>query len=268
MNTNSLTPIIWVFSLLVFGIHTQTYSTILSIHTIQNGNNYCSADGGTTTDEHIGRVQLGEIDKISTTTNAGYSDFTSESTGLTKGTVNTITVTSVMTTSITYWEAFKVWIDYNHDNDFEDPGELVWEQNGTPNSVVSGNFIVPSNAINGSTRMRVRMTPDSVGSPCGTPIQGFGEVEDYTVIINGSKSNAKNSTANIMKLYPNPAVENIIVSLHTSNKTLYKILDVQGGIVSKGTLNANINVSSLKKGIYFLQIIEGTYTYRQRFVKK
>ena len=268
MNTNSLTFIIRVFFLLVLGIHTKTYSAILSIRTIQNGNNYCPADGGTTTDEHIGRVQLGEIDKTSTTTSAGYSDFTSESTNLTKGTVNTITVTSVMTTSITYWEAFKVWIDYNQDNDFEDPGELVWEQNGTPNSVVSGNFIVPSNAINGSTRMRVRMTPDSVGSPCGTPIQGFGEVEDYTVVIGSLKSKVNNNTTAIMKLTPNPAVENIKVTLRTSKKALYMILDINGKIVSRGVLNTDININSLKKGVYFLQVIEGRNRYRQRFAKK
>ncbi len=190
MKTNSPIRILWLLSLFLFGIQThatENYDSNSIIANTNDGNNYCSANGGATTDEHIGRVQLGTIDNVSTTNSSGYSDFTNISTNLTKGLTNTITLTSVMTSTTQYPEQFKVWIDYNQDNDFEDQGELVVDQNVTGDATTSKDFTVPQNAANGSTRMRVRMNgldTGGVNSPCGSGV--FGEVEDYTIIIVGS----------------------------------------------------------------------------------
>lgn len=80
---------------------------------------------------------------------------------------------------IPYTEVWRVFIDYNHDGDFEDAGEEVFGDSG--NTAVSGTFTVPSSAAGITTRMRVMMRFYNVPTPCGTFT--YGEVEDYTVVI-------------------------------------------------------------------------------------
>ncbi|MGG5488302.1 GEVED domain-containing protein, partial [Gaetbulibacter sp. PBL-D1] len=112
-----------------------------------------------------------------------YSDFTSISTTLTKGSQYTITVTPTWT-GTTYNEAYSVWIDYNRDGDFNDAGEQVWTQSPTQTTPVSGAFTIPTNAVENATRMRVSMKYNGVPTACESFT--YGEVEDYTVVIQGS----------------------------------------------------------------------------------
>ncbi|HIC30888.1 MAG TPA: DUF5011 domain-containing protein [Flavobacteriaceae bacterium] len=113
-----------------------------------------------------------------------YSDFTSISTDLSKGSGYTVTVTPTWT-GTTYSEGYSVWIDYNQDGDFTDSGEQVWTNAATQNSPVSGSFTVPASATNGATRMRVSMKYNGIPTSCEA--FSYGEVEDYTVnIITGT----------------------------------------------------------------------------------
>ncbi len=143
---------------------------------------YCSSNGNNTNDEYIGRVQLASIDNSSGvgTTSTGYSDFTGTSTNLNTSTGYTITVTPTWT-GTTYSEGYAVWIDYNQDDDFSDPGELVWSLAATTTSPVSGSFTVPVTATAGNTRMRVSMKYNGIPTECES--FSYGEVEDYTVNI-------------------------------------------------------------------------------------
>ncbi len=141
---------------------------------------YCDANASSSLNEYISRVQLGTIDKNSAESIGGYSDYTSESTDLSTGVSNTITITP-MWTETTYNEAYSVWIDYNKDGDFSDMDELVWSQEPTQNTPVSGIFTVPSTATSGTTRMRIIMRLNTSPSSCGT--FDFGEVEDYSINI-------------------------------------------------------------------------------------
>jgi len=86
---------------------------------------YCSSQSSNINDEYIGRVQLNTIDNASG--GQFYTDFTSISTTLTKGTQYTITVTPTWTGTV-YSEGYSVWIDYNKDGDFTDAGEQVFSQ--------------------------------------------------------------------------------------------------------------------------------------------
>ncbi|WP_445456601.1 reprolysin-like metallopeptidase [Flavobacterium sp. HNIBRBA15423] len=138
---------------------------------------YCTSKGNSVSDEYIGRVQLNTINNTSTGNN-GYTDFTSISTNLTKGTTYTITVTPTWTGSV-YSEGYAAWIDYNQDGDFEDAGELVWSNPSSTTTPVSGSFTVSTSATNGATRMRVSMKYNGIPTSCET--FSYGEVEDYTV---------------------------------------------------------------------------------------
>ena len=138
---------------------------------------YCTSKGNSVSDEYIGRVQLNTINNTSTGNN-GYTDFTSISTNLTKGTAYTITVTPTWTGTV-YSEGYAAWIDYNKDGDFDDAGELVWSKATSTATPASGSFTVPTSASNGATRLRVSMKYNGIPTSCET--FSYGEVEDYTV---------------------------------------------------------------------------------------
>ena len=170
-----------IFSKIKYAIY-----LFLLLSTTLSYSQYCPSNGNDTSDEYIGRVQLNSIDNLSGigATSTGYSNFTGISTSLDTGSVYTITITPTWT-SITYSEGYSVWIDYNQDDDFSDPGEQVWFQTTTTTSPVSGSFTVPATATTGNTRMRVSMKYNGIPTSCES--FPFGEVEDYTInIINPS----------------------------------------------------------------------------------
>ncbi len=160
---------------------TSAFSAIVNFTTTDVQLNYCSSASTNVNDEYIGRVQLNTIDN--TSSGQFYSDFTNISTTLTKDTQYTITITPTWT-GTTYSEGYSVWIDYNRDGDFSDAGEQVWSQAATTATPVSGSFTIPSSAVENSTRMRVSMKYNGIPTECETFT--YGEVEDYTVIIEGS----------------------------------------------------------------------------------
>lgn len=242
------------------------FSNTVNVTTTGGGGvTYCSANGNNASEEYISRVQIGSIDKTSTAGSGGYSDFTSESTNLSKGSSTTITVTPTWT-GTTYSEAYRVWIDYNQDGDFTDAGEQVWTQSATQNATVSGSFTVPSSAANGTTRMRVTMRYNTSPSACGS--FNYGEVEDYTVVIGGSLTAKQN---NNVTLYPNPARDILNISFNTESKEIsYSVIDILGKTIISisGENKSTIDVGHLKQGIYFLKFTDGNNQYTKRFVKR
>ncbi|WP_435525123.1 GEVED domain-containing protein [Chryseobacterium indoltheticum] len=195
---------------------------------------YCSATSTNTSDERIGNVKFGTINNTSTGT-AGYENFTSVSTNVTRGTAYAISVTPVWT-STKYNEAYAVYIDYNKDGDFTDSGELVWTKTGSQTSPVTGSITIPSTATFGNTRMRVMMQYSSVpSSSCGS--YTYGQVEDYTLNIVSSGRGDDFDTKDLItdiKLYPNPAKDILNVSNMTNED--YKIFDMGGKLINSGKL--------------------------------
>ncbi|MEZ4801639.1 MAG: GEVED domain-containing protein [Gelidibacter sp.] len=159
----------------------SAYSSSVNFTTTAVQLNYCASASTNTNDEYIGRVQLNTINNPSGA--QFYSDFTSISTSLSKGTQYTVTVTPTWTGTV-YNEGYSVWIDYNGDGDFSDSGEQVWTKAASKTTPVSGSFTVPTSATSGATRMRVSMKYNGVPTACET--FQYGEVEDYTVNISGA----------------------------------------------------------------------------------
>jgi len=159
----------------------SAYSSAITFTTTDVQLNYCNSASTNVNDEYISRVQLNTIDNSSGA--QFYSDFTNISTTLTKGEQYTVTVTPTWTGTV-YNEGYSVWIDYNRDGDFADAGEQVFTQAPTQATPVSGAFTVPSGATEASTRMRVTLSYNANVGPCDSFT--YGEVEDYTIIIEGS----------------------------------------------------------------------------------
>ncbi|AZA89336.1 Chitinase A1 precursor [Chryseobacterium nakagawai] len=239
-------------------------SNTVNVTTLAGGGNvtYCSASASNTADERIGNVKFGTINNTSTGT-AGYEDFTSISTNVTRGGAYTLSITPTWT-STKYNEAYAVYIDYNGNGSFADSGELVWSKAGSTTSPVTGSVTIPSTATLGATRMRVMMKYSTIPtSSCEA--YTYGQVEDYTVNITssgrGELSNTKDLITDI-KLYPNPVKDIMYISNTTSED--YKIFDMGGKVVDSGKLQrGSVNVSNLIKGAYMIQIGE----ISKRFVK-
>jgi len=80
----------------------------------------------------------------------------------------------------TFSQGTKIWIDFNNDLDFDDPGENVFTSTTWTTAVVTGTITVPAGTAGGIKRMRVRCSYNSIPtSPCAN--QTYGEVEDYDV---------------------------------------------------------------------------------------
>jgi len=163
---------------------------------------YCSAASNNDNFEWIGNVSVGTINNNSLqgTTTTGYSDFTAISTDLAQGSAsNAISVTPFWQ-GTQYNEGVSVWIDFNQDLDFNDPGELIFQAGPDTVSPQTGTFTVPAAATLGTTRMRVVMDDAIVvNDPCNDP--NFGEVEDYTVnIILGSPAPEINILGNAINI--------------------------------------------------------------------
>jgi hypothetical protein len=158
---------------------TSAFSASVTFTTTTTQLTYCASKGNSVADEYISRVQLGTINNISGA-NAGYGNFTSLSTDLSKSIAYTITITPTWP-GTKYNEGYSAWIDYNKDGDFTDAGELVFSKTASQTTPVSGTFTVPSTATEGATRLRVSMKYNGIPTSCET--FSYGEVEDYTVNI-------------------------------------------------------------------------------------
>ncbi len=161
----------------------SAYSAIVSATTETAPITYCSASGNSGS-EWISSVSLGSLSN-SSGNNGGYADFTAQSFSVEAGDAFAVSLTPDFPSSW-FWgkrtqqEHWRIYVDYNHDGDFNDAGELAFDA-GTSTATVNGNVTVPANATSGETRVRVVMRRSSGGASCGSI--GSGEVEDYTIDI-------------------------------------------------------------------------------------
>ena len=145
-----------------------------------NTDMYCDSNANNASEEYVRNVKLGTIDNTTEGSTGGYGDYTSLSTELPKGVSNTMTITPFWRSTV-YREGYSVWIDYNKDGDFMDNGEQIWTKDPSRDDIVSFDFRVPEDAMNGNTRMRISMKYNGIPTACES--FRYGEVEDYTVII-------------------------------------------------------------------------------------
>lgn len=156
------------------GSNTKTVSAFITVTSVAC--TYCTASSNRSSYEHIAGVKVGNFNNTSTAAN--YTDFTNQTITLNAGADNSIELTPGYSGSA-YGEYFRVWIDYNGDCDFDDPGEQVYTS-GSVTTTVTGTIAVPA-GTQITTRMRIAMRYNSAASACGT--FSDGEVEDYTVNI-------------------------------------------------------------------------------------
>ncbi len=245
---------------------------------------YCSAKGNSVYYFWIDYFKLGNITR-SSGADAGYYNGTSSQINLTANTSNTVTY-SAGYRSTRYTVYWRVWIDYNKDGDFSDAGELIASRSSSGTGNYNSNFVVPSTALNGQTRMRIAMKYGAYPSPCET--YSYGEVEDYTVNIAGGSNSTSSTNARIGnlasfendltfdgKIYPNPVKEelNLLFKNPLTEDTQFHIVDLNGKILinkilPKETNEHAENVGHLLPSVYLLRLSNNTQSKVIRFVKE
>ncbi|MEZ5045395.1 MAG: GEVED domain-containing protein [Chitinophagaceae bacterium] len=137
------------------------------------------------------------IDNFSTT--GGITNITNNGTGCTGPAPNNYTFFNSMNVSqiqglsfnvsmqsgSSWSQGFRIWIDWNQDLDFDDPGEDVYVSGPASTAAFTGTITVPITAIPGPTRMRVLCrfaNIPAVTDYCTTTTSfSFGECEDYVM---------------------------------------------------------------------------------------
>jgi hypothetical protein len=171
-------------------------STPLLVTTSTFINCYCTSTATSPADEDIWNVSIGTLNNTSTCTTTGgagsvlnlYSNYTTTVTPpiLAATADYNLSVTIGMCGTFPYNNMTKVYIDFNQNGLFTDPGETVYASTVATNggSTINALINIPATAAIGLTRMRVvnvETTAATAVNPCG--IYTFGETEDYLVNI-------------------------------------------------------------------------------------
>ena len=148
-------------------------------------NCYCTSTATSTTYGDIQRVELNTIDNSSTGCTGMYSDYTSISTLVSPGVSYPMELDLINCSGGTYSYGTRVWIDCDHNGQFDTYEMLQDSYNSLPSLVtvnVPFNITIPSTALSGLTRMRIVIIESNAApTPCGT--YTWGETEDYMVNI-------------------------------------------------------------------------------------
>jgi hypothetical protein len=232
---------------------------------------YCDA-GSNSNSEHIAQVTVGDINHISGN-DGGYVLVTEATTVLNSGSTYTISCVPGFS-GPSYNENFQAWIDFNSDEDFEDPGELVFDAPAPSTTGVAGEFTVPPNVTPGVVRLRVgmRYTPSNSNvepSDCGE--WTFGEVEDYCVTLDGPVGIFEKKQQPFV-VFPNPANDNftLVTTAEFLNVPLqYRLINMHGQLIQSSQIfsGQTLDCSNLESGIYFIEIRSGENTSHVRLIK-
>ncbi|HIN39668.1 MAG TPA: hypothetical protein EYM84_05295, partial [Flavobacteriales bacterium] len=234
---------------------------------------YCGSSGYFSNWFWIEAIEIGNINNVSGI-DGGYGDYTSLSATITDGMQISLTpgYFAGPPSQGLFWN---VWIDWNHDHDFDDAGELVIKPLPFPGTI-NRKFNIPAGALPGETRMRIQAKLGYwAPSTCGTFFGG--EVEDYTVFFGSPKLAGGNVKEPVKELdhtlstIPNPKAADYGQTLAVNtfpnpSKGLlqlevlggaeegfaYKVLNLTGAIVHEGDgiygTAARIDLSEQPKG--------------------
>jgi hypothetical protein len=77
------------------------------------------------------------------------------------------------------------------------------------------------------------------------------------------------SSANTLTIFPNPVRGSVLnIKLDNGNVSSYRIINLYGQSVLKGTAGNQIKVEKLQSGVYFIEVSDGNNTLTKKFVKQ
>lgn len=172
----------------------------------------------------------------------------------------TYTMTLAGNTDGDFVNKFNVFIDWNQNGTFDaneryTPLENLENSTGVDGQTVTVDITVPTDALPGETRLRVKKTYGSSANsdPCD-PQSSFGQAEDYTVNVGtlGLTDNAKS----VINIYPNPVVDYLNIS-SVANAKKISVIDLTGRTVltqEASSKENRVNMTSLTAGTYIVTV--------------
>lgn len=227
--------------------------------------------------EPITSVILNDMTNISSASTTGavaHENFISKVATLEQGKTYPITFEgNTVGTSDT--DRFIVFVDWNQDGDFADAGETYFGTAATAVSITgstgadgkkaTGNIQVPAGATLGNTRMRVKKNFGGSSlylSPCyssattanaTTGYAGWGQAEDYTINVVSPVMGVSDLSKADISVYPNPFTDVLKISDVKGVKSV-SVNDISGREVKSLAPSAELNLSSLKAGLYIVNL--------------
>jgi hypothetical protein len=260
-NLNSVAP--GTYNITVTGTATSFSRTTNVSLTKLNG--ACTSVANTTYLTSTMGVTFGTINNLNTGKPSGYSNYTAISTDVNRESSYPMTIK--VNTDGNYLCRTLVWIDWNQNCSFNDPGE---EYNlGTAQNVTNGNtsaspfpITIPSDALLGPTVMRVSTKYFSVPTSCENGADA--EVEDYTVNVLAALSINEFDASNFL-IFPNPNKGEFTIKLNSSSNSNIRVevYDIRGRTVfsniynNSSDFNQTINLNSVQAGMYLVKISDG-----------
>ncbi len=235
------------------------YSDIYKFKT-QGCNDHCKTAGAK--GEYIKQIAFNTL-SVYFFSHAGYADYsnaTKVEAGQTYNYAASPGFPSGVSTQAEYW---RVFIDYNEDNDFDDANEMVYDSKTAILGIVNTQITIPANTQPGRKRIRTvmkRITATDSTPPTACGAFTYGEVQDYgicviasnpakpTVAITGKTKLCEGETTileaptgNYDYLWSNNATtKNITVSQSGNYNVVFK--DKTTGLSSEKSNNVTITV--------------------------
>lgn len=273
-------------------------TTLCAVAQTTNSSPYCAAafDDETGETHYISRVKLGTLDNNSGTTVSAaphyvfYNNLAAPN--LAKGTNQTLTITKGDGPNSGFLHWMAVWIDYNHNNQFETSERILhlsaMDQDANGDYPIDAdpvvvNFTVPNNAATGNTRMRIMVMSDDVYTwiqqateltPCTAFNNGsfdWGETEDYLLNITNGTASIGELDDEVVSMSPNPVSDLLSIALSSAANLEIVVTDCVGKTyaVSQSTKGNNVLVdcSALPSGIYFVSVLNNGQSNTQKIIK-
>lgn len=141
---------------------------------------YCNpTSGSSSTSYYINSiVTTGAVTNINYTANS-YNVYTNNSATSILALAGSTISASIGTSSSTHY--FKVWVDWNNDFDFDDPGEVVYASTSSYQSSVVASIPIPAGQAPGNYRIRFGQTFSGSIEPCASG--SYGSFVDYTLTV-------------------------------------------------------------------------------------
>lgn len=136
---------------------------------------YCQVSASSSSNYWITNVVINGIDNPSGKQDQNFDPLSNPMPLYSNANTTLVLEPNDTSSNIKYWTVF---VDYNHDGDFDDSGEKVLETNGS--GTIDTGFAVPATSLSETTRMRVMMQWGQQPQDACSNLLG-GEIEDYNV---------------------------------------------------------------------------------------
>lgn len=230
----------------------------------------CASVANTSFQTSTTLVDFEDITRVSAKP-AGYTDYTStDATDVIKESSYALTVHA--NTDGDYRTQTKVWIDWNQNCSFDDPGEEydLGEADNVADGATANSgmmVMVPSTALVGSTTMRVSTkytSRNTIVFPTSCENGADGEVEDYRINVQNTLSTIENELEDFA-IWPNPTRGKFVVKFTStsSEDVTIDIFDVRGRAIftkqynNSANFTEELNIGSAQAGLYMVRVNDG-----------